>query len=472
MTRREFSAIAALSSLSTASSARGGRVVASTHRNDPRLRASFRRPVQKGWIVVRLAGSPTEIGYQHGSLLAAEISATHKAVALGLVHDGKPYSFYRDAAQNIFWPRVPAEYRQELGGMAEALRDAGLDLDLWDLVFLNASLELPYYVNSLNDGPRLPIPERCSAFLATGSFTKDGRIVAGHNCWSDYLSGAYWNILFDINPQNGGHRFFMDGLPGLIHSGDDFGITESGLIITETTISNFRGFDPQGIPEFVRARRAMQYAASIDDFVAIMKEGNNGGYANTWLVADIQTGEIANLELGLRNIELRRTRDGYFAGSNCPANPRLIVEETDFNMRDQYTGPAARRTRWDHLMAAYKGRIDVSAGQRFLADHFDSALLRNQPSERTLCGHIEASVRGARGWTPPFAAAGSVQNKVTDSVLAKSLSLSAAFGHACGTSFHAGAHLRRHPELSWQKAALKDVPSHPWTLFRPVAAEL
>ena len=45
-------------------------------------------------------------------------------------------------------------------------------------------------------------------------------------------------------------------------------------------------WDPNGIPEFVRARKAMQYSSSIDDYVLIMKEGNNGGYANNWLVGD------------------------------------------------------------------------------------------------------------------------------------------------------------------------------------------
>jgi len=33
--------------------------------------------------------------------------------------------------------------------------------------------------------------------------------------------------------------------------------------------------------EFVRARKAMQYSASIDDVARIFKEGNSGGYATT-----------------------------------------------------------------------------------------------------------------------------------------------------------------------------------------------
>ena len=35
--------------------------------------------------------------------------------------------------------------------------------------------------------------------------------------------GSRWNIVFDITPEHG-QRFIMDGMPGLIHSADDFGI--------------------------------------------------------------------------------------------------------------------------------------------------------------------------------------------------------------------------------------------------------
>jgi hypothetical protein len=418
---------------------------------------------------VHLRGEAYEIGFQHGALLAAEIADAHRAVALGLTHDSKPYAFYRDAARTVFWPATPIEHRLELEGMAAALASAGVNLDIWDLVVLNASLELPYFVNFLASRAgavkSAPIAERCSAFAATGSYTRDGRIVAAHNCWSDYLSGSHWNILFDIEPSTG-ERFFMDGLPGFIHSGDDFAVNAAGLVITETTISGFHGFDPRGVPEFVRARRAMQYARSIDDFAAIMKSGNNGGYANNWLLADNKTGEIASLELGLRHVNLRRTRDGYFAGANFPVDPKLIAEETDFDPADAASSSNARRRRWTQLLEQNRGRIDLAAAQRFLADHHDTVDHRSSPNERTLCGHIETSRRGVRGWTPPYGAAGSVQNKAIDASLASTLSFTAAFGHACGASFHAAPHLKLHPEFAWQNGALRDIEAQPWTLFR------
>ena len=254
-------------------------------------------------------------------------------------------------------------------------------------------------------------PEHCSAFVGTGRATSDGRPVIAHNNWSGYGTGSRWNVVFDIGPV-AGHRILMDGMPGLIHSGDDFGVNSAGLAITETTITGFKGFDPAGIPEFVRARRAMQYAASIDEFDRIMREGNNGGYANAWLVADTKTGEIARLELGLKNVNLERTRDGWFAGANFPVSPKLAAEETKFKVDDPSLSANARRARAEEILKANEGRIDLALARRFLSDHHDAYENKDDaPDERSLCGHVDLSPRGMGDWLG-LGPAGTVQSKV------------------------------------------------------------
>ena len=205
----------------------------------------------------------------------------------------------------MLWPGIDPEYRREIDGIVAGLQSKGVKADRWDIVALNANQELPYYYVPWLDKKegRRPIthaPGNCSAFIATGSYTKDGRIVMGHNAWTNYVVGTRWNIVFDIKPEQGA-RMIMDGLPGVIVSDDDFGVNSDGIMVTETTITQFEGWDPAGKPEFVRARKALQYSRSIDDFVRIMLDGNNGGYANDWLIGDNKTGEIALFELGLKN---------------------------------------------------------------------------------------------------------------------------------------------------------------------------
>ena len=55
-------------------------IAAPGHSADARLNKSFRKPVQAGWIFVHLEGKPSEIGYQHGFLLAPEILDAQKAI--------------------------------------------------------------------------------------------------------------------------------------------------------------------------------------------------------------------------------------------------------------------------------------------------------------------------------------------------------------------------------------------------------
>jgi len=434
---------------------------------DPRLAGSWRGPETNGWIPVRLQGNPGQIGFQHGYLLAPEIGDALAVIKLSLTHDNAPrdWGFFRTAAETMLWPRVGEEYRQELQGIAEGLAAHGVKADVTDVLVLNANLELGDYTRWLSRQRTPGKAERCSAFVATGSWTRGGKAVIAHNNWSGYMEGARWNVIFDVRPEKG-YRILMDGMPGLIHSGDDFGMNTAGIVITETTIGSFHGFKTDGVPEFVRARAAMQYAASIDDFARIMEEGNNGGYANTWLIADVGRNEIARLELGLENVTLERSSDGYFVGANYPINPKLIAEETDFAVNDPAISANARHARWEQVMAESKGRIDVELAKRFLADHVDAYEKKaDAPSERTLCGHVDLSPRGMKPWQDEFGPAGAVQAKAADAAMVQAMEMWAAMGHPCGQGFVAKEHLARYPRYAWEKELLRDLPSRPWTRF-------
>jgi hypothetical protein len=438
---------------------------------DARMKGAYRLAPRNGWTFVHLEGAPGEIGYQHGWLLAKEIKEGFDVQKLEAEHDNKkPWGFFRDAARNMLWPHVPDEYRRELEGITAGLNARGVTLDIWDVVALNASMEWSYYTQKYDKdhGIKSPktatAPDHCSAFVATGSYTKDGKPVIAHNNWTSYMDGERWTIVFDVAPARG-HHFVMDGYPGLIHSGDDFGINDAGIAITETTISGFQGWDASGIAEFVRARKAMQYSGSIDEFARLMREGNNGGYANDWLVVDNKTNEIASLELGLKNVELRRTKDGAFTSANFPIQQKLLKEETTFNAADPSLSSNARRVRWEELMRQNKGRIDVAMAKQFLSDHYDVVAKKTLPSERTLCGHIDLSPRGMGDWKGPHDAAGAVQNKVADGAMIAKMSFEAAAGHACGLSYKAKPHMAAHPEFGWEKALLGDMDARPWTAF-------
>jgi hypothetical protein len=440
---------------------------------DPRLAGAYTFE-RGGWTYVHLEGSPEQIGFQHGYLLGPQIADALHVFRVEDEHGTKrDWQFFRDASQKMFWPHIDAEYQAELKGIAEGAQARGIRVDVWDIVALNGTMELSeYYVPWLDkkqhalNAPSIHAPGNCSAFIATGSWTKDGKIVIAHNNWSSYAEGSRWTMMFDIKPARG-HRILQDGVPGVITSNDDFGLNDAGIMITETTISRFQGWNENGIPEFVRSRKALQYANSIDDYAATMIAGNNGGYANDWLVGDRKTGEIAYLELGLQHTPIWRTKDGYYVSSNFPRDASLIKDETDgWNANDLSASANARHARWEQEMKAHRGQIDVEMAEKFLGDHEDVFTHQQNADQRTLCGHVDAAKEGVPQWDMgPYNPFGAVQGKVTDSDLAGKMTMEAHAGHPCGEDFLAKPFLAAHPEYAWQAPILRDMKSGPWTQF-------
>ena len=337
---------------------------------------------------------------------------------------------------------------------------------------MNAYLELAfYYVPQLADKEKPgsgdnKAPGNCSAFIATGSYTTDGKIVMGHNNWTSYIVGQHWNVVADIVPAQGNH-IMMDCMPGFIHSGDDFVITDNGLLITETTITQYKGFDTTGIPEFSRARKAAQYSSSIDDVIKTFVTGNNGAYANDWLIGDTKTNEVAKLEMGLKNIRVWRSMDTAIIGSNFASDPKLLKEETTFNIDDSTTSPNARKLRMEQLLLVdLKGKLNAETGKQVEADHFDALQHCNANNRCVVCGHIEEDKNGCPEFgCAPFYPLGAVQGKVTTADLAKEMKFWAHMGHPCGKDFIGSAFYKEHPEFAWQSKFLNNMLSYPWTLF-------
>ena len=198
--------------------------------SDSRLQGAYKFN-DGGWTYVHLEGTPEQVGFQHGYLLAREIEDNvHVYTVTAPNVDKRPWSFFREAGKTVLWPHIDPEYQAELKGIVEGLQAQGSTLDLWDIVALNGDLELSdYYLPWLNEQqgkanpPAAVAPGKCSAFIATGSATKDGKIVIAHSNWSSYAEGERWTVVFDIVPASGQH-FLMDGLPGVITSQDDFGV--------------------------------------------------------------------------------------------------------------------------------------------------------------------------------------------------------------------------------------------------------
>ena len=264
----------------------------------------------------------------------------------------------------------------------------------------------------------------------------------------------------------------MDGLPGVIASDDDFGVNADGIMVTETTITQFEGWDPAARPEFMRARKALQYSQSIDDFVRIMLDGNNGGYANDWLIGDNKTGEIALLELGLKNHAVKRTRDGCYFRRQLSRDRKILTrEETKFDPAKKDSSPNARKSRWEELIAAHKGKIDLDLA-KCVRDRRIRRICQDAWFERAnvVRPGRDLAAGCSRVGLGPFYPGGTVQSKVIDGALAAKLAFWGQVGHA-GSDFMVDPFLKEHKEYEWMRGLLKDMKCREWTQFRADAKE-
>ncbi len=143
----------------------------------------------------------------------------------------------------------------------------------------------------------------------------------------------------------------------------------------------------------------------------------------------------------------------------------MSKEETRFDHTKKDSSPNARKVRWENLVGEHKGKIDLDLGKAFEIDDFDVIAGKHEANERTLCGRVEISPRGAPEWDwGPFYPGGTVQSKVIDGTLADKMVFWGQIGHH-SSDFIADEYLAKHKEYEWMRGLLKDMKCGPWTRF-------
>lgn len=432
-----------------------------------------------GWQHIKVKGTPYECGFQEGYLLADEYQDALRVYKfMTLETFGMTYEWFAEQALKLHRDKIPTRWLEELRGMAEGLMAAGIPTTTDDMIAWNDWMEITGYWWPQNAGKVMSRPlmkthrkEHCSAIVATGSATVDGKPYLGHESFDEFWSGQYFNVCKRVEPDDGYAFIMQASAPCMLSSMTDFYVTAAGLNITETTLAGFDRYDDAGMPEWVRIRDAVQYAATIDEFVERLNKGNNGDYANAWLIADHNTGEIARFEQGLEFTSLERTFDGAYFGCNAVFDPRirnLECKDNGFNDPRQQTG--ARRQRWMELIDQYYGKIDLEVVKKMLADTYDVYLGYNCPSSRDICAHYDVDPQYYADdpdavWNIPFYPAGSCDAKAAGPDDVKHLKMWGRYGRADGVEFVAKDFMGQHPLWKWMDGYLEDRPTQPWTLF-------
>jgi hypothetical protein len=386
-----------------------------------------------GWITVKVAGSPYEMGYQHGRILRKQIEKAREVMKY-MVKTFYKTSLSEYVSKCVHFVKETDEWKNifdELRGIRDGCSSA---MSLNELIAWNMYLSMDEIYGRITGSVASSVAsldQRCSAFIATGSKTVDGKILMAHNTHCDYASGFISNIVMHMAPSApGSYPFVMQTLPGLVSSSTDWFISESGIIGCETTISdiNYIPDFEKGAPFFFRIRKAMETGKTLDDYVSIMTEQNAGDYACSWLFGDINSGEIMRFELGKETRGIDRTKDGLFYGMNSAFSKELVIEETnDTGLNDPNSGTGSRNFRLNHLLNLQK--LDLKYAKKVLADHYDHGENKFRKGMRGICKHKECESGD------DYKAAGTVDGKVTDATMARKMKFVGRMGSSCGRVF-------------------------------------
>ena len=444
---------------------------------------------KNGWNYISVRGTPTEIGVAHGTLLKEEIHECLKTMKWNIYDShGLDLAFFVEISNFLFKKPVEEHFPElfeEIKGISK-----GAQVDLDELILWNNIASLDYalpklqiyldkmpnlmkkYGHLLETLPTTGLMEggskdKCSAFMAVGDYTHDGKICCAHNSFDNFIDGQFFNTIIDIKP-NKGHRILFQGAPGYISSQTDFFINSKGFIGTETTIGGFNTYVHKD-PITCRIRSCMQYANTLDDYVEMLKKENSGDYANSWLIGDTNTNEIMRIELGLAFVNVERKKNGYFIGFNAPYDPRIRnLECVNSGFDDIRRHQGARKVRLDQLMELNKGKLNIEIAKEIIADHYDVYLNKTNLCSRTVCSHYELDDRAFMSQADrplPYQPRGAVDGCVADSDSCKKMGFYGRWGSSCGTPFDVKLFIKQNAQWKRYAPYLHDRPSQPWTYF-------
>jgi hypothetical protein len=167
------------------------------------------------------------------------------------------------------------------------------------LLFLNIADDLGDVITKLNVSnapPNTPLQfttdNHCSVLVKYSEETQE--LYHAHTTWGDYINMLrvfkHYTFLFN-HPSTISKKVSFSSYPGCIASGDDYFITDTGLIVTETTnqvfnMSLYQYVQIDTVFYWLRAVVANRMSNNGSTWVQTFGKYNSGTYNNQWQVTD------------------------------------------------------------------------------------------------------------------------------------------------------------------------------------------
>ncbi len=390
---------------------------------------------EKGVKILRIKGSPYEMGYQHGCLLAdgvqTMVSRTLMAAATRIadrVGCDIPGACERmEMGRKLAEPFFPGELIEEMHGVVDGAAAAGKKVSIGEILLWNTVYDQyciyahpqPWDCYSVytresdaeksEDGPSGPSSTDacgCSSFSAWDEAAGgDGRLIFCKNEDNFNLPGQLENrILIIADPDDGfGHAFLT--FPGMI--GFDGGFNENGLsMMTQYSASIHETMQGCGIATFTRL--LLTRASTVDEAIEIF-ENHRSCTGIAYHVADARARRAAVVEASARKVAVRHPEPGRgvlyqsnhsncfpgwmgYQGPDMAADQAPVynlpdvsdVEKWQQSLHDLDNSniPASSRfERYGQLLEEHRGDVTVENAIEIMRDRYDPYTKKTRPKE-------------------------------------------------------------------------------------------
>lgn len=286
--------------------------------------------------VLRLSGTPREMGFQHGAALKPQIRFLyreyHEAMVKRVVGQEE-----LEAWAKATEPFIPEAMKEEMKGLAE-----GCGIPYEEILLVNTAIDRFQTV-------------ACSTVVAAGDATKDGKVYFGRN-----LDFPGRNILQRMSvvivwSPGSGPQLAAVTWPGLI--GVLSGMNSEGVAGATMLVHKGRARRP-GLPYLLMYRHALSSARTKEDVHAAISKANRTS-SNNFMVVDA-TGASEVIEFDPEAVVRRPAAHGCACSTNFFASDEL----RDLCMP---MGKERYETLADFLERE-RGRIDLDLVKRALED--------------------------------------------------------------------------------------------------------
>lgn len=251
--------------------------------------------VVDGLPVVVVRGTPREMGRQYGASIADKIRKGIHLYLMGkVVRDWNYPLDYQRRCAAAMRPHIPAEYIEELEGVAEG---SGVDFDM--LLLMHTHADMVHYGHSWGRPDAAP-GKGCTNFAAWGRWTTHGQLIHGRNLDWSVSTGVQTCACIYVGLPAQGIPFALVTYAGCI--GGVTGMNAEGITFGEMTSSS-SAETLEGTPLFFICRKLLQYCRNIEDAERMV-----GAYPRTtgwnFLVADAKVPTARVFEVDAKSVKI------------------------------------------------------------------------------------------------------------------------------------------------------------------------